>query len=39
MTPPDYPMAIGVIRSAQAKPFDILMEEQIDAHKSQSPIR
>jgi len=39
MTPPDFPMAIGVIRSTKAQPFDRLVEEQIDAQKAQSPIR
>ena len=39
MTPPAFPMAIGVIRSAKAPSFDRLMDEQIDAQKAQSPIR
>ena len=39
MTPPAYPMAIGVIRSAKAETFDSLVEKQIDAFKAQSSIR
>ena len=39
MTPPDFPMAIGVIRSAKAETFDRLIEEQINAHKASSAIR
>ena len=39
MTPPAFPMAIGVIRSAKAESFDSLVEEQIDAQKAISPIR
>jgi 2-oxoglutarate ferredoxin oxidoreductase subunit beta len=39
MTPPAYPMAIGVIRSAEAETFDRLVEEQIDLQKAQSSIR
>jgi 2-oxoglutarate ferredoxin oxidoreductase subunit beta len=39
MTPPNFPMAIGVIRAAKADSFDRLVEEQIDAQKAQSPIR
>jgi 2-oxoglutarate ferredoxin oxidoreductase subunit beta len=39
MTPPSYPMAIGVIRSAKAQSFDRLMDEQINAHKLQSTVR
>jgi len=39
MTPPAFPMAIGVIRSVKAAPFDRLVEEQIDAQKAQSPVR
>ena len=39
MTPPDFPMALGIIRSAKAEAFDRLVEEQIDAYKAQSPIR
>ena len=38
MTPPDYPMAIGVIRSAKAKSFDRLVEEQIEAYKASTTI-
>ena len=38
MTPPAYPVAIGVIRSAKAETFDRLVEEQIDANKAQSSI-
>jgi 2-oxoglutarate ferredoxin oxidoreductase subunit beta len=39
MTPPAFPMAIGVIRSAKAETFDRLMEEQIDEQKSRSSVR
>jgi len=39
MTPPAFPMAIGVIRSVQAETFDRLVEEQIDAQKARSSIR
>ena len=39
MTPPYFPMAIGVIRAAKAKSFDQMMEEQIEAQIAQSPIR
>jgi 2-oxoglutarate ferredoxin oxidoreductase subunit beta len=39
MTPPDYPMALGVLRSAKAKSFDRLADEQIAAHKAQSSIQ
>ncbi len=38
MTPPDFPMAIGVIRSAQAPTFDRLIDEQIETQKSQSTV-
>ena len=38
MTPPDFPMAVGVIRSAKADSFDRLIDEQINAQKAQSPI-
>jgi len=39
MSPPAFPMAIGVIRSAKTESFDRLVEEQINAQKAQSPIR
>jgi 2-oxoglutarate ferredoxin oxidoreductase subunit beta len=39
MAPPAFPMAIGVIRAAKAKSFDQMVEEQIEAHQAQSPIR
>ncbi len=39
MTPPDFPMAIGVIRSAKAETFDRLVEEQIATQKAQSRIQ
>ena len=39
MTPPDYPMALGVIRSAELESFDRQVEQQIEAHKKQSSIR
>ena len=39
MTPPDFPMATGVIRSVVAPSFDRLTDEQIDAVKTQSPVR
>jgi len=39
MAPPEFPMAIGVIRAAKAKSFDQLVEEQIEAHQAQSSIR
>ncbi len=39
MTPPELPMAIGVIRSAKTETFDRLMEEQIESQKNQSSIR
>ena len=39
MTPPAFPMALGVIRSAEQKSFDRMVEEQINANKNQSSIR
>jgi len=39
MTPPSYPMAIGVIRSAKTETFDSMVEKEINAHKAQSSIR
>ena len=39
MMPPAFPIALGVIRSAKAKSFECLVEEQIDAQKAQSSIR
>ena len=39
MTPPAFPMAIGVIRSAKTESFDRLMDEQINAQQTKSPIR
>jgi 2-oxoglutarate ferredoxin oxidoreductase subunit beta len=39
MAPPAFPMAIGVIRSANAESFDRLIEEQIEANQVQSSIR
>ena len=39
MSPPDFPMAVGVIRSARSVSFDRLVEEQIDTQKAQSQIR
>jgi 2-oxoglutarate ferredoxin oxidoreductase subunit beta len=38
MTPPDFPMAIGVIRSAKTDTFVRLMDEQINAQKAKSTI-
>jgi 2-oxoglutarate ferredoxin oxidoreductase subunit beta len=38
MTPPAFPMAVGVIRSAGAESFDRMVEEQIEAQKAQSSI-
>ncbi len=38
MTPPDFPMAVGVIRSAAAPTFDRLIDEQIADQKNQSDI-
>lgn len=38
MMPPEFPMAIGVIRSAEAPTFDRLVEEQIAAQKEESDI-
>ncbi len=39
MSPPHFPMAVGIIRSAETPAFDRLVEEQIDTQKSQSSIR
>ena len=39
MTPPAFPMALGVLRSVRADTFDRLVEEQIDAQKNQSSVR
>jgi 2-oxoglutarate ferredoxin oxidoreductase subunit beta len=39
MTPPAFPMAVGVIRSVRAESFDQLVEEQINAQKALSSIR
>ncbi|MDR3093104.1 MAG: 2-oxoacid:ferredoxin oxidoreductase subunit beta [Bacteroidales bacterium] len=39
MSPPHFPMAVGVIRSVEAPTFDRLTEEQINEQKAKSPIR
>jgi 2-oxoglutarate ferredoxin oxidoreductase subunit beta len=39
MEPPEFPMALGVIRSVSTKSFEQLMEEQIGAQKESSPVR
>jgi len=39
MTPPAFPMAIGVIRSARTESFDRSVEEQINVQKTASSIR
>lgn len=39
MTPPYYPLALGVIRSAMYPTYDDLVEEQIDNAKANSPIK
>ena len=39
MTPPDFPMALGIIRSAKADTFVRLMDEQMDEHQAKSSIR
>ncbi|MDR1864610.1 MAG: 2-oxoacid:ferredoxin oxidoreductase subunit beta [Bacteroidales bacterium] len=39
MSPPHLPMATGVIRSTEAPTFDRLMEEQIAAQKTVSPVQ
>ena len=38
MTPPEFPMAIGVIRSVKAESFDRLVEEQINVQKALSSV-
>lgn len=39
MNPPEFPIALGVIRSAIAPTYDDLMYEQIDRQRQQSSIR
>ena len=39
MTPPYYPLALGVIRSAMFPTYDDLVEEQIVTAKANSPIK
>ncbi|MDR1792977.1 MAG: 2-oxoacid:ferredoxin oxidoreductase subunit beta [Bacteroidales bacterium] len=39
MTLPDYPVALGVIRSVVAPTYDALMEQQIEDARKTSPIR
>ncbi|MDR1667564.1 MAG: 2-oxoacid:ferredoxin oxidoreductase subunit beta [Bacteroidales bacterium] len=39
MTPPLFPMAMGIIRSVEAPTFDRLMEEQIEQQKAVSSVR
>jgi 2-oxoglutarate/2-oxoacid ferredoxin oxidoreductase subunit beta len=39
MSPPHYPVAVGVIRSAMYPTYDDLVEEQIQAAKATSPIK
>ena len=39
MTGPDYPVAMGVIRSAKAATYDDMVEEQIEAAQRSSTIK
>ncbi len=39
MFPPEYPVAVGVIRSAQAQTYDELLEIQIEERKANSKIQ